>query len=350
MKSIISQPVLGSFLIMSRDFFSKSFNYEHIDRDIGWRSETISKRANDGLKLSKKKIPSPCPVCENYHEHKFIQKIYGFTYIRCNVCSLVYLKEIPNTEFLKDIYVSNQEEMEKSPGDDLIITDDFNVRMEMISTPKVEFALREAKLKTPKWVDIGCGVGDLVKAATNLGCYAVGYDIDEREILHGQNNSSNIHCIDVNPDNAERYIGDADLISVISVLEHVPNCVELLKMLVKNSKNEAYYLIEVPRYNSISSLVNINFKHQVSRHMLPPNHVMLFSEKSFDTMLGKAGLQRVASWYYGMDINELFGTLLLNAEHSFIETTELKRLMNEFQAMLDRSKLCDEMLVLCKRF
>ena len=84
--------------------------------------------------------------------------------------------------------------------------------------------------------------------------------------------------------------------------------------------------------------------------MLPPNHVMLFSEKSFDTMLGKAGLQRVASWYYGMDINELFGTLLLNAEHSFIETTELKRLMNEFQAMLDRSKLCDEMLVLCKRF
>jgi len=24
--------------------------------------------------------------------------------------------------------------------------------------------------------------------------------------------------------------------------------------------------------------------------------------------------------------------------------------MNEFQAMLDRSKLCDEMLVLCKRF
>lgn len=40
---------------MSRDFFSKSFNYEHIDRDIGWRSETISKRANDGLKLSKKK-------------------------------------------------------------------------------------------------------------------------------------------------------------------------------------------------------------------------------------------------------------------------------------------------------
>ena len=334
---------------MSREFFSKPFNYDHIDRDIEWRSETIHKRKIDGVRISKNIIPSPCPVCEDYLEHTFIQKIYGFTYVRCSICSLVYLKEMPNTDYLKDIYISDQEEMQKRPGDDLISTDDFKIRVKMISTPKVEFALRESGLISPKWVDIGCGVGDLVKAASEFGCDAVGYDIDEREIVHGQKNSSNIHCIDVNHGNADHYISDADLISVISVLEHVPNCVELLKMLVKNSKDSTYFLIEVPRYNSISSLVNINFRHQVSRHMLPPNHVMLFSEKSFDTMLRKTGLKRVASWYYGMDINEIFGTLLLNAKNSYIETNNLKKLMNDFQAMLDQNKLCDEMLVLCRR-
>ncbi len=335
---------------MTRELFSKNFNYDHINRDLGWRSETIKMRAVDGLKLSQNLTPMPCPICQKSQENTFIQAVYGFTYVRCNNCSVVHLKEIPSSDQLKDIYVSEKEDMAKSPGDDLISTDDFHTRVEMISTPKVEYALRESQLTSPKWVDIGCGVGDLVKAALNLSCDAVGYDIDDREIFHGRANSSNIHCIDVNYDNAKQYVGDADIISIISVLEHIPNCVELLKILVNNSKDSTYFLIEVPRYNSISSLVNINFKEHVSRHMLPPNHVMLFSDEAFDIMLGKAGLAREASWYYGMDINELFGTLLLNAEKSHIDTAELKKRMNDLQSILDQSKLCDEMLVLCKKY
>mgnify|MGYP001332679859 CR=1 FL=1 len=244
---------------------------------------------------------------------------------------------------------SDQEEIEKSPGDDLISTDDFDSRVDLISQPKVEFALREAGLAAPKWVDFGCGVGDMVKAANNLGCNAVGYDIDQREISHGQQNDSNIHCMDVNLSNVGQYFGDADIISIISVLEHVPNCMDILKMLVNHSKDDTYFLIEVPRYNSISSLVNINFGSQVSRHMLPPNHLMLFTDYAFDIMLFKAGLKRSVNWYYGMDINELFGTMLLNAQNSHIDASGLIKLMNELQAVIDKSKLCDEMLILCQK-
>ena len=328
--------------------YGKHFDYSSIDRNTGWRLKTIADRSIDGLNLGKIKESISCPVCGG-NDHDDIIEIYSFTYAKCLHCELVYLPEISNVEKLKEMYLNNDQELQKTPGDDLINSDNFRARVDLICKPKVDFVLENTKDTNPKWVDFGCGVGDIVMAASEKGCDAVGYDIDNREVEHGQMNGSNIFCKDINENNAKEIIGGADIISFISVLEHIPNCSSVLDMAVKASKDDANFIIEVPRFNSVSSLINLNFDDKVSRHMLPPNHVMLFTDNAFDYMLKKVGLKIDAIWYYGMDINELFGTLLLNKASRYLDIGDLKTLLNEMQLILDKSKLCDEMLVVCSK-
>jgi 2-polyprenyl-3-methyl-5-hydroxy-6-metoxy-1,4-benzoquinol methylase len=328
--------------------FSKEFDYSAIKRDVGWRRQTARERGQDARKLAENMTVISCPVCES-NDANDLQQIYNMRYQRCNTCDLVYLAEIPNYQKLKSIYSDVEEALVKAPGDDLYNTDDFEKRVMMICQPKVEFVLDYTSVANPSWTDIGCGIGDLVVAANRAGCNAVGYDIDEREISHGIRHGANVERCDITALNASDLLGESDVISLISVLEHIPDCAALLQMLVDMTKVDAEFVIEVPRFNSLSSLVNINFPNLVSRHMLPPNHVMLFTDKSFEYLLNSAGLKAEATWFYGSDTNELLGNLFLaDVGHNF-EFENLVPFLNEFQSVIDRAKFCDEMLVVCKK-
>ena len=328
--------------------FSKFFDYSAIDRNIGWRLETIRSRKKDAAILGAGKRPNHCPVCGNTEQDELIG-IYGFNYVICSSCTLVYLNAIPDDEVLGAFYRQDSENLAKSPGDDLIHTDAFMQRVDAICTPKVEFVQSVLEKPVDRWVDLGCGVGDLVYAASQKGIDAKGFDIDPREIAHGQAMGSSVSCLEVNQSTAADVLADASVVSFISVLEHVPDCAALLSMAVSNADQDTSFVLEVPRFESVSSLVNMNFPDMISRHMLPPNHIMLFTETAFDNLLAKAGLERVATWYYGMDINELLGTLMLNVPSNRLNLEPLKSKLNEMQYILDEAKLCDEMLVVCRK-
>jgi len=328
--------------------FGKVFDYSTIDRDVTWRAETAASRATDSKRMAQKTVAIACPACSK-NDAAPVNSIYDFHYVRCASCDLVYLRETPQIEELKSIYVEESEEIEKSPGDDLMNTDAFDNRVEMICTPKVEFVLEHVTKHAPSWTDIGCGVGDMVQAASGRGCNAIGYDIDQREIEHGQAHGSNVECLDVTQANAKKVLADSDIVSLISVIEHVPNCAEVVQTVVSNAPRDASFVFEVPRFNSLSTLVNMNFPNSISRHMLPPNHVMLFTDLAFDNLLKSVGLKRRATWYYGADINEMIGNMLLNSAASNIDISALKDVLNDLQFIVDRAKFCDEMLVVCER-
>ena len=328
--------------------FGKDFDYSAIKRDVEWRRQTAKERGRDARKLAMNMSEINCPVCGGSNAAP-VQWIYNMEYKRCQTCDLVYLPEIPNAEKLKSIYVDTIDKLEKAPGDDLYNTDDFENRVTLICQPKVAFVLEHSRIPDPVWIDIGCGIGDLVMAANRAGCSAKGYDIDEREITHGMKHGANVEQCDVTVQNAADLLGASDVISLISVLEHIPDCASSLEMLVSSAKAEAQFVIEVPRFNSLSSLVNINFPELVSRHMMPPNHVMLFTDKAFEHLLDRAGLEAEAAWFYGSDVNELLGNLALADVGNNFEFENLLPLLNELQAVVDKAKFCDEMLVVCKK-
>jgi len=326
--------------------YSKSFDYSKIDRGITWRKVTANQRKKDSIWLSKETNKFSCPICFSNNNKKVVE-IYAFNYVQCQKCTHVYIDQIPSLEIINSFYRKKNSDINKSPGDDLINTDDFHNRVKNICIPKIEFVLQSIKKQKPKWVDIGCGIGDLVYAASQLGCDAIGYDVDNREIEHGKIFGSNISLNEITRENASSLIGDADVVSLISVLEHLPNPTELLGIISNNIKPTAKIVIEVPRFESISSAINIAFPDLISRHMLPPNHIMLFTEDSFDRLLKNVNLKKRTVWYYGMDINELFGTVLfINNSVPETFTNKIISLLNDMQNVIDKNKFCDEMLVI----
>ena len=329
--------------------YSKSFDYSKIDRGVTWRKVAANQRKKDSIGLSKETNKFSCPICFSNNNKKIVE-IYAFNYVQCQKCTHVYIDQIPSLEIINSFYRKKNSAINKSPGDDLINTDDFHSRVKNICIPKIEFVLQSIKKQNPKWVDIGCGIGDLVYAANELNCDAIGYDVDEREINHGNKFGSNIALKEITSENASSLIGDADVVSLISVLEHIPNPAKLLKNISNNIKPTAKIVIEVPRFESISSVVNIVFPDLIARHMLPPNHIMLFTEDSFDRLLKIFNLKKRTAWYYGMDINELFGTVFsINDNVPKTFSNKMTSFFNEMQKVLDKIKFCDEMLIILEK-
>lgn len=277
-------------------------------------------------------------------------KIYGFDYGVCNNCGVARMLQIPDSQLLRDFYTDGAFKAEKQPGADLISTDNFHERVNLISTPKVQHVLDNVKKPAPYWVDIGCGVGDLVQAANNLGADAIGYDIDIREINHGIAMGANIENVDITDENAAELLGKADIISLISVIEHVSNPFQMLKSIVEHSKPDTTIVIEVPRFHSISSMTNLCFTDHVARHMLPPQHLSLFTDESFKYLADSLELSIDHVWYYGSDANEIFGTMLQQsamAERHFGD--RIYALISDIQQVFDKHKLCDEMFVMLSK-
>ena len=329
--------------------FSKYFDTKRINRSLDWREQSIAARKADSRHLSKNIEPMDCPICGSADNEHMVQ-IYGFDYGICDNCGVARMLQIPASQSLRDFYTDGAYEAEKQPGEDLISTDSFHERVNLISTPKVQHVLDNLNKPAPYWVDIGCGVGDLVQAANNLGAKAIGYDIDMREISHGIAMGANIKNVDITDENAGELLGEADIISLISVIEHVPNPHHMLKSILDHSKPDATIVIEVPRFHSISSLTNLCFTNLVARHMLPPQHLSLFTDESFKYLADSLELSIDHVWYYGSDANEIFGTLLqqsVMAERHFGD--RIYDLILDIQQVFDRHKLCDEMFVMLSK-
>ena len=72
----------------------------------------------------------------------------------------------------------------------------------------------------------------------------------------------------------------SDCVILRHVLEHVSDPVETVLNISKSIKKEAYFLFEVPRFPSISSLTNRCFPELAARNIYSPDHLHLFSDKS----------------------------------------------------------------------
>jgi len=77
---------------------------------------------------------------------------------------------------------------------------------------------------------------------------------------------------------------------------------------------------------------------------------MLFTEDSFDRLLKIFNLKKRTAWYYGMDINELFGTVFsINDNVPKTFSNKMTSFFNEMQKVLDKNKFCDEMLIILEK-
>ena len=334
---------------MSKDKFFKKINLRDFDRSINWRK----KIAND-QKLLAKNFQNQlgneisCPICKN-DESKLYVNVFKYPFHECINCNHLFQKTPLREETLRKLYHSEDKSVDSVQGK-IYINDDFFIsRVEQISRPKAIFAT-DLIDDQGLWVDIGAGVGDLIYSLKDLGWDAVGYESDKDEVEFGKKKGINLIHSFLEKRNIKYIVKNAKVVSAINVIEHLLNPIEFIFEITQNINHGSYILFEVPRFPSLSSLVNRCFPEFASRNIYSPDHLHLFSDKSIRILLDNAKLKVVSTWYFGQDIYELIGNTLTygNFEnHQIIDS--MYNITNDLQKVIDKNKLSDTMLILAKK-
>jgi len=240
--------------------------------------------------------------------------------------------------------------------------ENFKKRVEEIYRPKAKFlieSLKEdsVKIENLRFADIGAGLGYFISALLEENCKKVeGFEVSKENV-----NKSNFvlgkeivkyHEIE----NTLKIIEtlDSDVVSLIGVLEHLQEPVQVLSHLVQNP-NVNYIFLSLPTFGPsvfFELLSPKTFHRQLSR-----DHTHLYTEQSIEWICKKMKLKIVSEWWFGQDILDLYRHILVHskkmnklsefASESF--DLMLKPIIDSLQFVLDQNKLSNEVHILLKK-
>lgn len=209
-----------------------------------------------------------------------------------------------------------------------------------------ERALQEKKIleiikKTKaqgRLLDIGAGSGILVEEALNLGFEAVG--LEPSKWLYNKSKERNLPVfLGTFPD--ERIKGLFDIITIIDVIEHVPDPVGLLKEASKALSKDGVIVITTPDVNSFFARI-LGFRWWHFRIA----HIGYFNKKTLSFAGKQAGLKvkklHRPSWYFQGDY--LFSRIM-----QYLPKFLQMKIPNFLKNITIPVNLRDSMLVICKK-
>jgi hypothetical protein len=124
------------------------------------------------------------------------------------------------------------------------------------------------------------------------------------------------------------------------LLEHTPNPKSILSAAYKVIGKEGMVISKLPRWNSLSSAIQLLNPETIIRHIDPMGHIMLFTDSSAAEMYYLTNFKPIAAWYYGMDIYETFMQLShVTSNLEILNNTGL--LQQELQQYIDEQKYSD---------
>jgi 2-polyprenyl-3-methyl-5-hydroxy-6-metoxy-1,4-benzoquinol methylase len=289
-----------------------------------------------------------CPLCQ-HRDSLFLAKIYGFSYVECSGCGSAYVNDPPSETDISAAYRSDY----YTAANKILLANKTSIdyRLQEVARPKVSFVLDHAKPRSARWLDIGCGVGEILAAAKELGFETHGIETNRMEADFARDHFGLQVTEDyVDANNLDEFKGKFDIISLFSVLEHVADPNSILGTFSKLQNAGDTLVIETPHFPSISALSQMSFPDLVNRMMHPPLHLFLFSLRSIEMLLARHGYQIKAAWMFGQDFYEFLSTI---GENTRIAETRLHgalvSLTNAFQFAIDEADLSDEMLLVAER-
>ncbi|MBN1150593.1 class I SAM-dependent methyltransferase, partial [candidate division WOR-3 bacterium] len=244
------------------------------------------------------KIIDSCPLCGSKKITSIFKK-FGMNYSKCRNCQFVFLNPSPTNEMFSDFYNSQY----------------YNSVREFIEIPRAlssqthssvsvgfdEYrALFESVTEYVQkgyWLDIGGGIGaflSMVANATNSFRLCLNEtNSKSAEFARGHFGFEVVESdLDNNPQMKETF----DVLSLISVVEHIPLPLDFLKKALRTLKNGGVLVLNTPRFSRFNRL----FSKESSYNVIPPYHVSLFDENNL-CLIEKLGLKLQKFWFSGQN-------------------------------------------------
>ena len=204
-------------------------------------------------------------------------------------------------------------------------------------------ALKEKQIG--KWIDIGCGVGEVLLAAANAGWSAFGIESDLEECNYAKSKGLNVINEYLPGDAFARLLKGVQVVSLFNVLEHIFDPKQFLRN-ITNALDDGFVIFEVPRHPSLSSLSSELFPNMACRHIYPPDHLHIFSDRSTNLLLEGTGFVIVGKWYFGQDFFDLICSAGANQGLATNSVwTEIASIAPKVQQVIDDEGLADTVIV-----
>lgn len=313
---------------------------QRIVEDFGTQVERIRKDRTARFSSSNLEKVTRCPICEARTQgSKLVFEVYGALYHQCSSCSHVFVLKRPTRQVLSWFYSSNAEYA--STYTDCI---SLETRVRQVAIPKAEWMIKQFEElygRKPKSVlDIGAGMGHFVHACRLLEVEA--YGIEPSRVSRAYCPKEwNIKLVD----EAWEAFPDVDIITFWGLLEHVPDPVEFLQRANRLLYGrDTMIIVEVPRWNCISTSVQRLFPNSIVRHLDPLGHIQFFTDKSLETALENSKFTLITKWYFGMDAYEVTMQLAyLWRNKNFFKV--LGKTIPVLQWAIDQMKQCDTIVL-----
>lgn len=284
-----------------------------------------------------------CPVCSTPSSAAAaVFAVYGGSYVACPTCTHRYVVNRLSKERLEayyrssNLYQSTYAQKEKAM-----------VRVEEVHRPKLDWLLKQFERRhgrPPRRVlDVGAGSGHFSVACREQGIPCDGIELSEegrtfaREVF-------DVELIDADfTVNADRFAGRYDLVTCWGLIEHVPDPGAVLDAAARvlRGADSAMMVASVPRWQSVSSTVQMNRPEAVIRHLDPLGHIQCFTDTSVAALVARRAMAIDAVWYFGMDAYEL---LIQLADVASSDDILMPAWIASLQRAIDLAALADSMI------
>ena len=326
----------------------KEFSPAALGRDSRWRIEMARKQREiaDRLRPAQTTVEA-CPICASEKFEPFVS-VFEYSWVECADCGHLFCCTPVDAVAVAGLY-SASDGRRSAQGDVYVVEELFRTRVEQIALPKarhVASVVRERGV----WVDIGCGTGEMLMAARDLGWECRGVESDPDEIAFGRRHGLDISSGFVDASNAGEWVREARVVSLLNVLEHVRDPLRLLAAVAGMLAPGAYVVIEVPRHPSLSALANQAFPELACRHVYAPDHLHIFTESSAERLLRAASLRAISVWNFGQDFHDLTGTVIAARMPAAEERWQMLAGAAPFvQMAVDRAGLSDALFIVSRK-
>jgi len=327
--------------------YGKSLDSARLKRDLD-KTSSIAAARDFSTATKPGPLLDSCPACDSPNATD-LATIYGFKYRECSGCGSAFVANPPESDAIEAAYKSDY----YTAANKILLANErvIDYRLDTVARPKVQFVVDNLTTSKRTWLDVGCGVGEILAAAEDSGFQVLGLETNTMEAEFARTRFGiDVRDEYVTPDTVRTYESRYGVISLFSVLEHVSDPRAILRTMSKVQGPGDNIVIETPHFPSISSFSQICFPEHVNRMMHPPLHLFLFSTNAIMQMLRENDYEPCALWYFGQDFYELISTL--GVLHPQINGSRLHEaasaITNAVQKEIDASGFSDEMLVVAK--
>ncbi len=223
-----------------------------------------------------------CLLCGSV-EHTVFYEFSERNVVRCSGCGFVFVHPMPEDGHFQDIYAGDYWNSYQVSVGERDIHDRLDEFME-ISRERIEYLSR---FKTSgRFLDVGCSMGFLVKAAQDAGFDACGLDLSETTLAEGRRRYG-VKLYRGPIEDSD--LGSFDVIASYNTIEHV---VRPDRFLVEMRKRLAPEGIVVIGTHDVDCQTHRR-EGRLWKHVMPAEHLYMFRREDLETLGRKSGLEPV---------------------------------------------------------